>query len=929
MFWNVEGIRRTLADDLNIIPNHQNVVFFVETLSTVQFDIRGFNTVQVYAKKGILGRPYGGIIAAVPEGTEFEVVSSEDSHIHLILPHIDTSFMGFYFKPDTAVEEIVLTICKEVCQPNAGKTQIILGDFNCRVDNGERGQFLCRHLEDFGFFLVNNPKIPTYVTDSGKSVIDLTFSNIPSRLIDHSHRRILSTYAVKKHLQQLSTWALKSRFQVEHPEIKRQRKINPEIFPTNMTEYITRILKTPSGLNSAVAFLLESTLASAPKLQTKIEKHKPWFDLECREMKREILHHLKSGKLSEAMQTAYKNTLISKKKEWYEQQFFKKIEEAMHAPWKLFRKSGLPKIPWQLTTEKIILHYKQLYCKRNDAVESVAFESIAKMQNSLNSPFSETEVAETILGSKNRKATGEDQLANEHLKGSIPYTLQAWTAIFNHCYTYGTLPTRWKDSNTFLLFKGKGDPANPNNYRAISLLSHPFKIYTKLISRRLYSHVDKCLTQEQFGFRIKRSTEGALEKLFTIILPVLDKSKRNGKVYATFVDFQKAFDSVNRTLLLRKIEHRFGIYGNMLNAIRAVLSDNNIYIGNTTCNTKPKITQNIGVLQGDSLSPLLFLLFIDDLVKYIKRENGDLQIDIIMYADDMCLLSKDHLSMQKALDNLANYSRLNSLPVNTLKTVCVKFRKGGRFSINDQFFFDGNPLSYVSSFCYLGITITPRLIMKKHIDNVKTKAYKSIGLMRDLGKISLQIARRIFNMKILPICTYGMKVYGKLLTLENLIELDRIKSRFWKKVLLVPVTTNTSLVHKLVDDVRLMVQLIKGNPEWFDQKTCEVYLKYVHSKNIHLEMGDYQIGPAFASNSWRRSLYPNRYLITGFTVHGFHHLWCTNASFHKLQSECQCKFCSNRNVDRHHPFNCPTINQGENTNLTLREIHNRIVAVIN
>ena len=124
-------------------------------------------------------------------------------------------------------------------------------------------------------------------------------------------------------------------------------------------------------------------------------------------------------------------------------------------------------------------------------------------------------------------------------------------------------------------------------------------------------------------------------------------SRPRGKLHAAFVDFQKAFDSVDRSLLLTKLRTRFNVGGPIFNLIRNLLCENLVNVTDG-CTSSGPITQNIGVIQGDSLSPYLFILFIDDVTQHLE----DAGVRTLLYADNLALTANMGPEHQTALESL-------------------------------------------------------------------------------------------------------------------------------------------------------------------------------------------------------------------------------------------------------------------------------------
>ena len=182
-------------------------------------------------------------------------------------------------------------------------------------------------------------------------------------------------------------------------------------------------------------------------------------------------------------------------------------------------------------------------------------------------------------------------------------------------------------------------------------------------------------------------------------------SDRNGRVYACFVDFRKAFDTVIHTGIKIKLLQT-GVGSKFYNIVK------NMYNTSTSCiRLKNGVTDSfpvsVGVKQGDNLSPNLFKIFINDLPCYMQNTQDPVKLDdkdihCLMFADDIVLFSKSPAGLQEKLNRLEDYCKDWCLSVNTSKTKIMIFNKAGKL-IPHQFIYDGKPLECVKSYKYLGI----------------------------------------------------------------------------------------------------------------------------------------------------------------------------------------------------------------------------------
>ncbi|UYV79967.1 K02A2.6-like [Cordylochernes scorpioides] len=229
---------------------------------------------------------------------------------------------------------------------------------------------------------------------------------------------------------------------------------------------------------------------------------------------------------------------------------------------------------------------------------------------------------------------------------------------------------------------------SPSNYRGIALISNVSKLFTSILRSRLEEWVEgrRVVPENQAGFRKGRS---CIDHIFTLTTLIqLSLRKKRGKLYVFFIDLRKAFDTVPHSILWKKL-YNLGISYQFISTIRSYYEQATIAIRWKGSFTE-SIKINSGVLQGEPLSPLLFILFITDLIEIYNNsdlpsvnlpEFGD--IHLLLYADDIAIIGESRMNLQKKIKILKEYLDENLMTLNETKSKIMVFRNGGKPSNKD------------------------------------------------------------------------------------------------------------------------------------------------------------------------------------------------------------------------------------------------------
>ena len=331
-----------------------------------------------------------------------------------------------------------------------------------------------------------------------------------------------------------------------------------------------------------------------------------------------------------------------------------------------------------------------------------------------------------IKYSPKRKAPGNSGISNEILIATVDVISPLIHEWFKFCLITGTIPKGWTDTIIIPIFK-KGDKALIENYRPISLLENLRKLFERCLEIFIKSKMER-LEIQQGGFREGRST---LDQILCLdnIMRVHKKQFKKFPI-VSYLDIKAAYDSVDRSILFDDCIEK-GIHPIVVEMLKQLFEFNKAKVsinGNTTQSFRMKA----GVQQGSILSPLLYSIFIDKVVKELQKgpgiemENGT-KINNLLYADDIAIISKTAKDMNNLLSIAQRVVRERNFTFNNQKCVYTAERevilKLGSESIEK-----------VGSFNYLGVQFNYKgMDSHGHLLSIKCKMEKKINFFTIIG----------------------------------------------------------------------------------------------------------------------------------------------------------------------------------------------------
>jgi exonuclease III len=587
----------------------------------------------------------------------------------------------------------------------------------------------------------------------------------------------------------------------------------------NLSHFLTNTYSPDSGGVQQAVSDFTSILVKAGRKSLKLKKGKrsdstfkktknEWYDTECLQLRRDVNKlrgRLKTSPYSvEVRQNyleksrKYKKILKSKQRVFKDNMLTRLLQLADHDPkgfWntlsKLHHMTGnninptenIPANEWH-EHFKNIGHFqskKSSFFKDSGELmkELRSLESSANNSSNdiLDKPITINEIKKVVKNLKNNKASSDDMVLNEMLKYSSNITVSSLAKLFNLVFNSGIFPSVWNKNFQIPLFKG-GDPLNCDNYRGISITSCLGKTFNAILAKRMDDFLDQSngISLYQAAFRKKHGTQDHIFTLKSLINKYVRRYKI--KLFCCFVDLRKAYDSIWRDGLFLKLR-RCGVGGKFYNIIR------NMYADTHSCVKLPNgITSSFstktGIKQGDNLSPVLFNIFIDDIVKLFDSTMcGDVSlcgtpVNSLLYADDLLIITTSPHDLQQSLDKLAEYCNTWKLEINTKKTKVIVFRPTKKI-LDYTFNIYGENVDIVNSITYLGISFSYTGNFTDSMKSLKLKGMRALfKLLSSLKSAKINNAAiniKLFDSTIKPILLYGSQVWGQQL-LPHIMKAD-------------------------------------------------------------------------------------------------------------------------------------------------------------
>ena len=741
----------------------------------------------------------GGISIFVHNSLQFQ----HRSDLDIVLPYMECCFIeinfnnkkyliaGIYRIPNTEID-LFIDKFNEIIEPlKANSEVIILGDFNIDLlkDDTHKNSFeLCLQSNYLVPTILAPTRVATKTLQTGQQVTTKTLIDniVLNPNITHQSGLIESTisdhYPIYTSIPEIKIdnngkKIIKYRLINENSK----RKFRHAIARSNMNNPQHNAKEDFSNFNTTFNNLYNKFFPIITKTITQKDEAKPWItDTLVNEMKiRDKLYKLASRNIIDIQTYKDARNLLTKQirkaKAKHFDDEFKKASLNIKKTWltinSVIRKNR-QNSTIQITDENgIKVPDSDVPTKFLDYFTNIATNLTNQLPNSPTSPlqylknrnpnsfvFFPTNSAEVedIIEDLKDNGSGLNKISNSVLEYSKDTIAPILSNIINKCIDQGYFPTELKAGCITPIHK-TGPKTSIKNYRPVCSLSSLSKIIEKVVYNRMINFIDKndILSSKQYRFRKNMDTDTALANYIDYLLSGFKDGKYTVSI---FMDLSKAFDVLNHTILKNKLEH-YGFRSNFLNFLMDFIQDREYFVS-ANGYTSHKKTVNIGVPQGSTLGPLLFLLYINDMINCSDILNFSLFADDSTASHSDSNLDSTLATIKTEFRKVLDWLLANKLIINLQKTNLMLFTNRARpatISLN----IDNNTITEISETKFLGVMVDNQLSWNAHIKHISNKISKSVAILRVLRDIFPKyILKSLYQTLTYPYFNYCNLIWG-------------------------------------------------------------------------------------------------------------------------------------------------------------------------
>lgn len=375
--------------------------------------------------------------------------------------------------------------------------------------------------------------------------------------------------------------------------------------------------------------------------------------------------------------------------------------------------------------------------------------------------ISRAEISKCVKKLKTGKAAGNDEIPYEFYKEGGNGIIEGMHGLFKNVWSEERVPRKWNESRVTLLHKGGHKSKKElKNYRPITLTDTISKVFCGVLNERLKGIFErnKVMGEEQNGFRMDRRGE---DNMF-VVREVIENMKKSGrKGYFAFLDIEKAYDRVNRYKMCKILE-TVGVSEKIVNIIKSMYENTRARYSMGDIETD-WVESKRGVRQGCGLSPLLFGLYTEELAVRMKEADRGIRVgneclSILLYADDVVVMSDNREDLQRMLDIVSEYANDLNVSFSREKSQVLVIN-GDETDVDATWRLGNNIISRTNEYKYLGMTVDANGCEKTKGERL-TRASQWVGRLGSAARCranKYEVVRGVWKGMAVPGLMYGLE----------------------------------------------------------------------------------------------------------------------------------------------------------------------------
>ena len=395
--------------------------------------------------------------------------------------------------------------------------------------------------------------------------------------------------------------------------------------------------------------------------------------------------------------------------------------------------------------------------------ENVIYEDLIKNEREVDFEYytvNRIEIINIIDKLKNGKSVGNGGISNEAIKlANNNIMIYAIQKLIEKMINWQYVPNNFNIGKIIPIIKDeKGSLNDINNIRPLTISDTISNIYEKyMLYQIMKTHVEP---KQQYGFRENSSCNHAI---FTMKETIAHYNKKNKPVFACLIDASKAFDKINREILFMKLKTI--LIKPLWLSLRSYYKNSISYVSlNGEDGEMFKTT--IGSKQGSPLSPKLFSIYVEGLIKELEESGivctiNENDTGVVMYADDLTIMCDSEIKLNKALGICERYGFINEIKYNPKKTCYIVFGTKNQREKTYDIRMNDIPIDRTSQTKYLGVEITDNMMSLEHVAERRTKAISCSYALKKAGifnkKIRGDYKGYIYKTYCRPVLRYGIE----------------------------------------------------------------------------------------------------------------------------------------------------------------------------